>query len=44
MLAGHEQIWLLAEGDECVGNWAEFDGLRTRSNNERNAILAQLSP
>jgi hypothetical protein len=44
MLAGHEQAGLLAEGGERMGNRAELDGLGTRSDNERNAILAQLSP
>jgi hypothetical protein len=44
MLAGDEQVRRLAESGESMGNRAEFDGLRTRSDNERNAVLAQLPP
>jgi hypothetical protein len=44
MLAGNEQMRRLAKGGESMGNWTEFDGLRTRSDNERNAVLAQLPP
>ena len=44
MLTGDEQVGRLAEGGECMGNRAELDGFRARSNNERNAILAQLTP
>ena len=44
MLAGDEQVRRLAEGGERVGNRAELDGFGTRSDDERDAILAQLSP
>ena len=39
-----EQMWRLAKSGETIGNRTEFDGFRTRSYDERNAILAQLSP
>lgn len=44
VLAGDEQMRRLAESGEGVGNRAELDGFRARSYNERNTILAQLSP
>jgi hypothetical protein len=44
MLAGHEQGGRLAKGSQGMGNGTELDGFGTRSNNERNTILAQLSP
>ena len=44
MLAGDEQPRRLAKGGERMGNWTELDGFGTRSNYERNAILAQLPP
>ena len=44
VLAGDIESRCLAEGSEGVGNRAQFDGFGTRSYNERNTILAQLSP
>ena len=44
MLASDEQVRWLAEGGEGMGNRTELDGFGTRSYDERNAILAQLSP
>ena len=44
MLAGDEQMRRLAESGEGTSNWTELDGLGTRSYNERDTILAQLSP
>ena len=44
MLAGDEQMRRLAEGGKRMGNRTEFDGFGTRSYNERDTILAQLSP
>jgi hypothetical protein len=44
MLAGDEQVRRLAEGGEGMGYRTELDGFRTRSYNERNTTLAQLSP
>lgn len=44
MLTGDEQVRWLVEGGEGMGNRAELDGFGTRSNNERNTGLAQLSP
>jgi hypothetical protein len=44
VLAGDEQVRRLAVGGESMGNRTELDGLRTRSDNERNAVLAQLPP
>lgn len=44
MLPGDEQNWRLAEGGKGMGNRTELDGLGTRSYDERDAILAQLSP
>jgi hypothetical protein len=44
MLAGDEQMRRLAKGGKSVGNWTELDGLGTRSYDERDTILAQLSP
>jgi len=44
VLAGDKQMWRLAEGGEGMGNRTELDGFGTRSDNERNTILAQLPP
>jgi hypothetical protein len=44
MLAGDEQVRRLAESGKGMGDWTELDGFGTRSDNERNTILAQLSP
>lgn len=44
VLAGDEQVRQLAEGGESMSNWTELDGLGTRSYDERDTILAQLSP
>jgi hypothetical protein len=44
MLACDEQMRRLAKSGEGMGDRTELDGLGTRSDNERNAILAQLSP
>ena len=44
VLAGDEQMRWLAEGGERVGNRTELDRFWARSNNERNTVLAQLSP
>jgi hypothetical protein len=44
VLAGDEQVRRLAEGGESMSNWTELDGLGTRSYDERDTILAQLSP
>jgi hypothetical protein len=44
MLAGDEQVRRLAKGGEGMSNRTELDGFGTRSYDERNAILAQLSP
>ena len=44
MLARDEQVRRLTEGGEGIGDRTQFDGFRARSDNERNTILAQLSP
>jgi len=44
VLASDEQVRRLAKGGEGAGDWTELDGLRARSYNERDTILAQLSP
>jgi hypothetical protein len=44
VLAGDEQMRRLAKGRERVSDRAQFDGFRTRSDNERDTILAQFSP
>jgi hypothetical protein len=44
MLASHEQAGRLAKGGQGMGNGTELDSFGTRSNYERNTILAQLSP
>ena len=44
MLPGDVQARWLAEVSERMGNRTELDGFRARSDNERNSILAQLSP
>jgi hypothetical protein len=44
VLPGDEQVRRLAKSGEGMGNGTELDGFRTRSYDERNAILAQLPP
>ena len=44
MLASDDKSRRLAEVGERMGNRAELDGFGTRSDNERDTILAQLSP
>jgi hypothetical protein len=44
MLAGDEQMRRLAESGEGMSDGTELDGLRARSYDERNTILAQLPP
>jgi hypothetical protein len=44
VLAGDEQMRRLAKGSEGVSDRAQFDGFRARSDDERDTILAQLSP
>jgi hypothetical protein len=44
VLAGDEKARRLAERGEGMGNRTELDGFRARSYNERDTILAQLSP
>jgi hypothetical protein len=44
VLARNEQMRRLAKGGESMSNWTEFDGLGTRSYDERDTILAQFTP
>jgi 3-methyladenine DNA glycosylase AlkC len=44
VLAGNEQVRRLAESGEGMSDGTELDGLRARSYDERNTILAQLPP
>jgi hypothetical protein len=44
VLPRHEQARLLAKIGKGPGDWTEFDGFRTRSDDKRNTGLAQLSP
>jgi hypothetical protein len=44
MLAGDKQVRWLAKSGEGMSNRTELDGLGTRSYDERDTILAQLSP
>jgi len=44
VLARNVQVRRFAEGGEGMSDRTEFDGFGTRSYDERNAILAQLTP
>jgi hypothetical protein len=44
VLAGDKQPGCLAEFGERPRNRAQLDGFRTRTDNKRNTILAQLTP
>jgi hypothetical protein len=44
VLAGDEQMRRLAKSGERVSDRAQLDGFRARSDDERDTILAQLSP
>ena len=44
MLPGDEQMRRLIESGKGMGDWTELDRFRARSDNERNTVLAQLSP
>ena len=44
MLAADIEVRRLAEGGEGMGDRAELDGFRARSDDERDTILTQLPP